>query len=584
VYRDFLLKSILSTLIVFGLLIAYASFMLGQTVDKVYYYGLASVPFFLLAGIFVLKKIKEEKFINFIRHNWNKADKRRRNFESIRALFDYLKKENRDFYIDDQTWQDLNMNDIFSVIDRTYSSQGEQSLYYMLRKPVFDEKKLLKRNEYIKLFQQKDSVREQIALALYRVGKNKNNDVTDLLWGELPKQSNIRYLVYFMTVLSLLSIISIPFLKTNAIMLVMLCFTLNMAIHGKVRNTVCEQVNSMGSLGVLINAAKKIGSIREPMLETKIEELKKLSSKCSTISKKTMNVGRIEGIDVIADYFFIMFLLEEVSFFLMLKDIIRLRKELRIIYKKLGELDALISIASYRNGLEHYTEPEFVSLQSTLPDTPSGIEIKAMIHPLLEKPEANSIEIKEGGIIVTGSNMSGKSTFLRTFGVNVLFAQTIYTCLAEKYKGSFLKVITSISPDDSIMGGKSYYLAEAEAILRIIKNCEDRIPCFCIIDEIFRGTNPVERISAAAEILDYLAGHNALTVVATHDIELADMVESHYECYFFSEDVGEEGLVFDYKLKKGVSNTRNAIKLLNYLGYPEEIVKRTNERVYARTV
>lgn len=575
--KGFLLKCILSTIIASAVLVSYCCFMLGKTVNKAYYYGLAAIPIFIVFGLYVLKKIKEEKAISFIRYNWSKVDKRKRNFDDIKVLFNYLKKENKDFYIDDQTWQDLNMNDVFSVLDRTYSYQGEQFLYSLLRTPLFNKEELLKRNQYIKFLEQNAEVREKLALTLYGIGKSKDTDAAHLLWEEMPSQSNIRFLVYIMAIMPLISIILYPFFKGNAILLLFICFSVNMVIHSRVRNTICAQVNSMGSLGVLINAAKSAGNVKEPLLKEITEELKKLSLKCSSISKKTMTVGRIQGIDVIADYFFIIFLMEEVSFFLMLKDIKKLREELRTIYKKIGELDALISIASYRAGIEHFIEPE-IDFKFT------GIEIKDIVHPLLESPVSNSIEIKEGGIIVTGSNMSGKSTFLRTFGVNVLFAQTIYTCLAEKYKGGFLKVITSISPDDNIMGGKSYYMAEAEAILRIIRSCQDRIPCLCIIDEIFRGTNPVERISAAAEILDYLSNHNALTVVATHDIELTDMVENHYECYYFSEDVGKEGLIFDFKIKKGISNTRNAIKLLNYLGYPEEIVSNTNERIHRRTV
>ena len=175
--------------------------------------------------------------------------------------------------------------------------------------------------------------------------------------------------------------------------------------------------------------------------------------------------------------------------------------------------------------------------------------------------------------------MSGKSTFLRTLGLNILFSQTICTCLAKSYKGSFFNIITSISPNDSILSGKSYYYGEAEALLRIIKGCSDQIASFCIVDEIFRGTNPIERVSAAAEILQYLIDHNSLTVVATHDLELTDILVGQYECYYFSEDVGKEGLIFDYLIKKGVSNTRNAIKLLKFLGYPEEIVNKSNERI-----
>ena len=97
--------------------------------------------------------------------------------------------------------------------------------------------------------------------------------------------------------------------------------------------------------------------------------------------------------------------------------------------------------------------------------------------------------------------------------------------------------------------------------------------------EIFRGTNPVERISSSAEILSYINERNAIAIVATHDRELTDMLKDEYEFYYFSEDIDDNtGLSFDYKLKKGVSKTRNAIRLLEYIGYPNEIIQKSYKR------
>ena len=192
----------------------------------------------------------------------------------------------------------------------------------------------------------------------------------------------------------------------------------------------------------------------------------------------------------------------------------------------------------------------------------------------------NDISIGQGGVIITGSNMSGKSTFLRSIGICALIAQTFYMVLADKYEAPFYHIMSSISPSDSIVDGKSYYLREAESILRIIKQCGQKHPILCIVDEIFRGTNPVERISASAEIMDYIISNNATAIIATHDLELTELMQSRYECYYFAEDVNsDEGIKFDYKIRKGVSNTRNAIKLLTYLGYPESIVKKAEERI-----
>jgi len=128
------------------------------------------------------------------------------------------------------------------------------------------------------------------------------------------------------------------------------------------------------------------------------------------------------------------------------------------------------------------------------------------------------------------------------------------------------------------MSGKSYYLGEAEALLNIINSCNKEVPLLSFIDEIFRGTNPVERVSAAVEILNYLINNNALVLVATHDLELTKLVEN-YDCYYFREDVDENGLKFDYLIKKGVSPTRNAIRILKYIGYPDDIIDRAEARI-----
>jgi DNA mismatch repair ATPase MutS len=204
-------------------------------------------------------------------------------------------------------------------------------------------------------------------------------------------------------------------------------------------------------------------------------------------------------------------------------------------------------------------------------------------HPLLNRPVPNSITVDREGIIITGCNMSGKSTFLRTLGVNALFAQTICTCLASSYKGSFLRVMTSISRGDNLVGGKSYYLAEAEALLRIIKASGHGAPCLCILDEMFRGTNSLERINASSEILRYLVNHNCLAVIATHDYELTELVGNLYKCYYFSETIEKDGISFDYRIKDGVSKNRNAVRLMDYLGYPREIIDSTNKKIAGLT-
>ncbi len=242
------------------------------------------------------------------------------------------------------------------------------------------------------------------------------------------------------------------------------------------------------------------------------------------------------------------------------------------IFYALGELESLLSISGYQKSLKNdYVHPIFTKKVS--------LNIKDGIHPLLDKPVPNSISIKEKGIVLTGTNMSGKSTFLRMLGVNILLSQSFYFALAKEYKASFFNIVSSISPNDDLSKGKSYYMAEAEGILRIVNALKKNLPVFCPIDEIFRGTNPIERIAMSAEILSYIQNRKTISIVATHDRELVNILKDSYEFYYFSESIdNKNGLNFDYKLKVGVSNTQNAIKLLEYIGYPKEITEKSYKR------
>jgi DNA mismatch repair ATPase MutS len=463
------------------------------------------------------------------------------------------------------------MDKIYEELDRTHTTPGEQSLYYILRTPIFENDGLLKRKAIIELFQGNKEIREELQLKLFNLGRDQKNSATEIIWDEIPPKKNMRLLFNLLALLPVISILIMPFNLSLGITLLFILFGINLYIHYTKGKDISSYVDGINYLAGVINIAKQVSNIKAQELEEYKEILKENAEVCSKIAKNTSSIGHIEGVDMFADYVYILTLAKERQYYNAIDRINSYRKELKALLMKLGELDALLSVASYREGIKNYTEP-------CLDNEKAHLNVDGVRHPLIKEPVPNSISINESGIVLTGSNMSGKSTFLRTIGVNALLAQTIYTCNADSYCGSFFKLISSISPSDNLLVGKSYYLGEAEALLRIIKSCDKEIPSLCIIDEIFRGTNPIERISASAEILNYLLNNNALAIVATHDLELTEMVDN-YGCYYFTEDVDDEGLKFDYKIKKGVSPTRNAIKLLKYLGYPSDIIDRTNKRV-----
>ena len=184
----------------------------------------------------------------------------------------------------------------------------------------------------------------------------------------------------------------------------------------------------------------------------------------------------------------------------------------------------------------------------------------------------------ERGILVTGSNASGKSTFLKTVAIQALLAQTIHTCPARTFRGNFVKVMTSMALRDDLEGGESYYIVEIKSLQRILQECEKQEPVLCIVDEVLRGTNTIERIAASSRILRSLAAPNVLPLAATHDIELTYLLEDIYENYHFTEEVREDEIYFSYKLLKGRSTSRNAIRLLALIGYGEELVENARKR------
>jgi DNA mismatch repair ATPase MutS len=161
---------------------------------------------------------------------------------------------------------------------------------------------------------------------------------------------------------------------------------------------------------------------------------------------------------------------------------------------------------------------------------------------------------------------------VRALGVNAVLAQTLNTACASRWSAPLLRVRTFIGRADSIVEGKSYYLAEAEAVLSLIRAKEDGRQHLFLLDEIFRGTNTTERIAAAAAVLAHLNRGDDLVVVATHDLEVLDLLGGTFAPHHFTEQIDESGLTFDYRIRPGPSSTRNAIALLKFMSYPDSVV------------
>ena len=200
------------------------------------------------------------------------------------------------------------------------------------------------------------------------------------------------------------------------------------------------------------------------------------------------------------------------------------------------------------------------------------IDTIGMYHPLLTMPVGNPLQLDSTSALITGSNMAGKTTFIRTVGINVILAQTLHICLAEKAILPRAIVRSSIRREDRLSEGRSYYFSELERILEFIRTeGNNRLHLF-LIDEIFRGTNTVERIAASTAVLRHL-GQKQMVLVTTHDLELQELLGNEYDMYHFQERIVEGRCDFDYLIQPGPARSRNAIRLLELSGYPEMIFK-----------
>jgi DNA mismatch repair ATPase MutS len=238
-----------------------------------------------------------------------------------------------------------------------------------------------------------------------------------------------------------------------------------------------------------------------------------------------------------------------------------------------GDVDSAISVAAWRASRTDWTRPRFLP-----PGAPATINDAR--HPLVVEAVPNSVVLPAAhGMLVTGSNMSGKSTFLRTIGVSAVLAQTVHTVLATEYSAPVFHVRSCIGRADDLLSGKSYYIVEVEALLSLVKASNGSEPYLFLLDELFRGTNSVERIAAAQAVLIELIGDSGgakphVVLAATHDGELVDLLADSYPACHFGDALDENGLVFNHRLKPGRATSRNAIALLRLNGAPGALVKR----------
>ncbi|WP_027077464.1 MutS-related protein [Maribacter antarcticus] len=173
-------------------------------------------------------------------------------------------------------------------------------------------------------------------------------------------------------------------------------------------------------------------------------------------------------------------------------------------------------------------------------------------HPLIQNCITHTISVSDKSILLTGSNMSGKTTFIRSVGLNLIPGLTINIYFAKAITLPMMRIYSAIRIRDDLINDKSYYFEEVRTIKEVLEKSREGKPDLFLLDEIFKGTNTVERIAGGKATLSYLAQKNNLVFVSTRDIELTDMLKDSYELYHFSENINQKTVDFHFKLKKAM--------------------------------
>ncbi|HFD2043547.1 TPA: DNA mismatch repair protein MutS [Clostridium perfringens] len=484
------------------------------------------------------------------------------------------KNESSGESIDELTWNDLDMDAVFKRINYTKTSLGEAYLYYKLREISYNKDEWTSLEKLINLFTTNEDLRNKVSLLLLKVGKLNNLNLTNFIYN--PKFSKIpSYYKYPLLslgfIFSLLLCLIYP--KVGLILsFIFLC--INILSYQSEKIFLEDRFKVMIYLLNNINLCRSLSKIKDKDFDFFRKE-----SSSALHNFKALNKVKIYGnsfqrkensftdSDIIFDYIKMFFMVDIIAYQNSVKILEENKENLYKIYDIVAKLDFALSLAYYRKSLSEYTTPEFIESEDIL--------LENLYHPLIHNPVKNSILIKNN-ILFTGSNASGKSTFIKAVALNCILAQSLNTALCSKYRCKFSKVVTSMAIKDNILADDSYFIAEIKSLKRLLDSLNGEIRVLAFVDEILKGTNTIERISASASILKYAESTNGRLLVATHDMELTQILET-YENYHFSETVTEDGVTFDYKLKKGPSNTRNALKLLKAMHFNKEVVSLSNQ-------
>lgn len=527
------------------------------------------VVVFVILYLDAASKKKSRELIEKIRNRWGSPKTDELNFYRI-GRYAALSEQKMPHTLSQQTLDDIDFQQLFVFIDRTTSAVGQQYLFRRLVHPFNSVADLTRTNSLAMAMSQDTAMREETQKELIKLNHAGAYRICNLIDLQVTGRPGwFKYLYANLGLMLGLAVLSFQF--PVCLILLIPPVAINMVVHYRSKSYVGSHVNSFPQLNTLMDVSRNIlrrcGFTNTDVQES-LHQLRNFKWKFFLLDSG--DGGMKDDLSQLGSYLSELikgiFLIEVLAVFSLEKDLKKKGDPISILFDFIGEVDTAISIASLRAGCPETCQPRFL-------ETRKELFAKDIYHPLIQNCVNNNISIVNKSVLITGSNMSGKTTFLRTLVINSILAQSIYTCFAQEFSTPFLRQFSSIRIDDDLFQGKSYFFEEVNIIGLFIEEMQSGYQNLFILDEVFRGTNSIERTALGKAILSYLNRGNNMVVVSTHDIELSGMLKDEYDVYHFSETVENNQLHFDHTLKPGPLKTMNAIRLLELGNFPEEITK-----------
>ncbi len=553
----------------------------------------------IIIGIISARRSRRELFEK-IKKEYGK--KRNTKASGINLLTHHKASLESTYHIDSITAGDMELDRIFASVNHTSSCIGQEYLYYQFMRGRLPKKELDDFEELMRFFNENEEIRNQYRYQYECLGKKTTVDIDKFLDDDRAggKSGYLRHIAcYCLFILAIILLLLDKILFGSICMLVFIFTTISMYFSEKTNIhtfldsafyivklvDIGKNIVSIGSSGNSANSGRAgINGSGGGKKCSKLEEiLSAINKKNTSIGKALIgsryvflsapaNTGFLSSIVLYINLFFHI----DILLYYSLEKRIRTKSaEIRELYDLVGLVEAALAVDSYRESQKDWCRPEFIEKN----EGEEASLIEGLYHPLLSDPVKNRVLLRSG-MLITGANASGKSTYLRALGNAVIMAQTINTVCAESYKMPFHRVYSSMTLKDSLKKGDSFFMTEIKAIKRILDEAkEEGDKVLCLVDEVLKGTNTIERIAAASQVIRYLIAHQVVCIFATHDMELSQLLRDILDNYHFEEakQNNSDDILFTYKLIEGPTTSRNAIRLLGNLGIDGELVEKARK-------